>query len=270
MEPEPTVPAVAAGQAGPRCPVCATGFEGRIRRCERCSTPHHGDCWDYAGGCAVFGCASRGIAPLAPPERVSIDRLVMGWYWCVQGMRASVLAIFAPVGAGFLLSFLAALPGLGRLVAALPLGFLSELAGLLVLVGMVVGTALVVPTVLLRTLVDWKLGGALRGRGSRAVELARRMDGIDGLWTRIAAARSWVGTAIAGAAALSLLLGLLGSGGLAAVPMVVVLPALIAYAVLDAFHDSAIEIASVQNRLVASTKTLPPAGGARPEAPNSL
>lgn len=40
------------------CPVCACVVsDGENQHiCETCSTPHHKDCWDYAGGCAIFGC----------------------------------------------------------------------------------------------------------------------------------------------------------------------------------------------------------------------
>ncbi len=32
-----------------RCPVCAMPVAGSERRCERCDTPHHPDCWNYLG-----------------------------------------------------------------------------------------------------------------------------------------------------------------------------------------------------------------------------
>ena len=41
------------------CPVCATAVVEEVDVCSRCRTPHHKDCWDYLGGCAVFGCAGR-------------------------------------------------------------------------------------------------------------------------------------------------------------------------------------------------------------------
>jgi hypothetical protein len=41
------------------CPVCGTPVEGEGGLCSRCRTLHHRDCWDYLGGCAVFGCAGR-------------------------------------------------------------------------------------------------------------------------------------------------------------------------------------------------------------------
>lgn len=44
----------------PRCPVCACTIEEDPVTCPRCATPHHRECWDYAEGCAIFGCDSRG------------------------------------------------------------------------------------------------------------------------------------------------------------------------------------------------------------------
>jgi hypothetical protein len=42
------------------CPVCANPLDGETRRCSACATPHHVDCWDYFGGCAIYACARRG------------------------------------------------------------------------------------------------------------------------------------------------------------------------------------------------------------------
>ena len=41
------------------CPVCSTAVEEDRALCSRCRTPHHGDCWKYLGGCAVYACAGR-------------------------------------------------------------------------------------------------------------------------------------------------------------------------------------------------------------------
>ena len=40
------------------CPVCACLLKETdvLHLCEQCETPHHKDCWDYTGGCAIFGC----------------------------------------------------------------------------------------------------------------------------------------------------------------------------------------------------------------------
>lgn len=43
-----------------RCPVCEHPFEGKLRNCEACATPHHAECWDYFGGCSTYACTSRG------------------------------------------------------------------------------------------------------------------------------------------------------------------------------------------------------------------
>ncbi len=43
------------------CQVCGEGVgEREIVKCEKCETPHHRDCWDYAGQCSTFGCGSKG------------------------------------------------------------------------------------------------------------------------------------------------------------------------------------------------------------------
>src|ERR1043166_49380 len=36
------------------CPVCATALDASARRCSSCRTPHHRECWDYFGGCAIY------------------------------------------------------------------------------------------------------------------------------------------------------------------------------------------------------------------------
>ncbi len=38
------------------CPVCSTALAAPVLRCDRCDTPHHEQCWDYLGRCAVYGC----------------------------------------------------------------------------------------------------------------------------------------------------------------------------------------------------------------------
>ncbi len=41
-----------------RCLVCGEGITERLVKCKRCETPHHEDCFTYAGGCAVYACGS--------------------------------------------------------------------------------------------------------------------------------------------------------------------------------------------------------------------
>jgi len=41
-----------------QCPVCGCEVteDENLHICDICATPHHKDCWDYAKGCAIFGC----------------------------------------------------------------------------------------------------------------------------------------------------------------------------------------------------------------------
>lgn len=38
------------------CRICGEEMQAEIVVCRRCQTPHHRDCWEYAGGCATYGC----------------------------------------------------------------------------------------------------------------------------------------------------------------------------------------------------------------------
>lgn len=51
------------------CPVCGTAVEEDRSLCARCRTPHHKDCWNYLGGCAIFACAGRPRRMRALPRR---------------------------------------------------------------------------------------------------------------------------------------------------------------------------------------------------------
>lgn len=63
------------------CPVCRCGIASMVpdatavgpdvppRQCLRCATWYHQDCWDYGGGCAIFGCA-----PAAPGRPCPVPR----------------------------------------------------------------------------------------------------------------------------------------------------------------------------------------------------
>ncbi|HYF45075.1 MAG TPA: RING finger protein [Acidimicrobiales bacterium] len=46
--------------AGPgRCPVCGSPLHGEVTHCRKCRTPHHPECWRYAGGCSTYACGQR-------------------------------------------------------------------------------------------------------------------------------------------------------------------------------------------------------------------
>ena len=43
------------------CPVCGHDVAMERTKCTACRTPHHEDCWQYSGGCAIFGCSGRRV-----------------------------------------------------------------------------------------------------------------------------------------------------------------------------------------------------------------
>lgn len=67
MSPEALAPAAA-------CQVCGDGLDGSApeTRCPACDTPHHLDCWNFAEGCAVYGCAGS----LALARQEAVDRVL--------------------------------------------------------------------------------------------------------------------------------------------------------------------------------------------------
>jgi len=49
--------------AGSSCQICgATLGQGTVVYCVRGATPHHEDCWLYAGQCSTFACLERSFA----------------------------------------------------------------------------------------------------------------------------------------------------------------------------------------------------------------
>lgn len=49
--------------AGFRCPVCGGHELAGTVDCPSCQTKQHKDCWDWIGGCSIFGCASARAEP---------------------------------------------------------------------------------------------------------------------------------------------------------------------------------------------------------------
>ncbi len=47
----------AVGEREGRCLVCGCAVDAsRCVRCSACQARHHADCWEYNGGCSMFGC----------------------------------------------------------------------------------------------------------------------------------------------------------------------------------------------------------------------
>lgn len=42
-----------------QCQVCGGGMEEGVVLCSDCRTPHHRECWSYAGGCSTYACGGR-------------------------------------------------------------------------------------------------------------------------------------------------------------------------------------------------------------------
>ncbi len=58
-------PAAAEDAGPPLCKVCGQTIDGGPRTlCARCKAPHHRDCWEFIGGCSIFGCNGKEGVPL--------------------------------------------------------------------------------------------------------------------------------------------------------------------------------------------------------------
>lgn len=60
------------------CLVCGTALKDSVVHCTKCRTPHHEECWQYAGKCSTFACGETtylkdGQAVRMPPRRQTPD-----------------------------------------------------------------------------------------------------------------------------------------------------------------------------------------------------
>jgi len=53
------------------CRICGESMVRDIVLCRRCKTPHHRDCWDYAGNCSTYGCRETEYQLPDAPQLVS-------------------------------------------------------------------------------------------------------------------------------------------------------------------------------------------------------
>jgi hypothetical protein len=72
---EPSRGPATADETGRSCPYCRFPLKEGVEavRCGTCAAPHHADCWDENGGCAVVACAGgpRRSEPAEPGAKVS-------------------------------------------------------------------------------------------------------------------------------------------------------------------------------------------------------
>lgn len=47
----------------PTCKVCGEPITDARVLCTSCRTPHHKDCWQFVGGCSIFGCQGKQCIP---------------------------------------------------------------------------------------------------------------------------------------------------------------------------------------------------------------
>src|SRR5688572_17632460 len=74
-----------------RCPVCGSEAGNQPWLCTRCQTPHHDDCAQYFGGCAIYGC--RDSAPPSRIERALWPRALsrIQWLQRIRSVQSLVL-----------------------------------------------------------------------------------------------------------------------------------------------------------------------------------
>jgi hypothetical protein len=85
------------------CPICACTVTDDEKQhiCETCGTPHHMDCWEYAGGCAIFGCRKGIIRQTTgvdnfnnnlAPINLGLMRM-WGWFFRIHWLTFIVTAL---------------------------------------------------------------------------------------------------------------------------------------------------------------------------------
>lgn len=87
-----------------RCPVCGTAVIDNIRYCESCETPHHVECWEYVGKCAMFGCTKNcPVTSVQVKEWKSLEERIqrlINWHryymYCFVGLWLSLFMTFIP------------------------------------------------------------------------------------------------------------------------------------------------------------------------------
>jgi len=181
-----------------RCPVCASPVgDADVHVCPRCDTPHHRECWDYVGGCALFGCEpSKGPArptAVVPLDDGAVTRSLDRWLWTYRAYSVCLAGCGPSLGLTLLLSLVTTAPyPLGMhepwwLTALAAMNAIAGVAFLLCGLGVVLfGLPLLVATWRLSSLLD----GAVTGppRDSRAVLDRLDVSGLSGI---ILSATEW-------------------------------------------------------------------------------
>jgi hypothetical protein len=156
-----------------RCPVCNGEVAASdARPCPRCDTPHHAECWDYVGDCAIFGCrpalpGGAGSLPVARGERREIASLAR-WY----------TGLFRVHWWGFLAMALpfAWMPVVGVLSYLLGWDLLPSLVPLAMLAGACTYFLLLIPLLGTKWALENRLGVALQPPRQGTTDLLDSME----------------------------------------------------------------------------------------------
>jgi hypothetical protein len=238
------------------CPVCAAPITvDEARPCPRCETPHHGECWDYVGGCAIFGCrpAPAGGASVpavrgtTTPAARGVGRLARAYLWVVRANWYALLLMGSALG--FSPMFSAAV-GLGNSLVAVLIGLGMTLYIFAAFFATGVYLLLVPPLMLLGAWLSSRIGGPIQApaQGARALLDSVEVSPSDGLllWLVDNAPKIYAAitafTFLHDPTAAMIMLG----------GMVFALPVL--YGLQGFTRDRVVAIQALQNRLAASMK----------------
>lgn len=228
-----------------RCPVCNGEIATAVAApCPRCETPHHQECWDYVGGCAIFGCRPApsgrgGAVALAGEDRREIATLARWYTGLFRVHWWGFLAMALPFAWMPVVGMLSFLLRWDLLIAALPL---------LMALGACTYFLLLIPLLGTKWALERRLGVPLVTPKQGTTRLLESME-----MSRSGGLLLWVvrrGPLVY--AALLLGAGLLGGGMMALVWSLFALPLL--FGVRYATHQRVVMIEALQHRLLASLK----------------
>lgn len=266
------------------CPVCACPIEGDPVTCPRCATPHHADCWEYSGGCAIFGCtraegarssSSLSLSPSSssplPAPTAELKSRLRTWSWMYRLHWATFASIGVGLGGTVIVSAFAGLlhailapvvPGYVTQLVALPTmvaSFVLSSTALLAIVGYFV---LFLPAWIVLHRLETLVGRPLvvPRAATRAV-----LDRVDMPWFGRAVqgtfqALSWTSLGLAGLLALmalfgDLLAGSAGTGFFLPMAAILVFMRLVFFSAFNWATEARLSyLVTTQNRLTASMK----------------
>ena len=243
------------------CPVCGQAVADNPRLCPRCETPHHGDCWEYTGGCAIFGCVKGELRkPIAETETPYYENSIKRW------MTLYRLEGFGKAAAASVLVSIALGAAFGSLAGSLNLTALSTLFGMVAAMGVLAVYPILLFFLIINPLMWWYERTITEYVGEEGLvkssppnrDMIDRLDlpTIDKISLRMVNGFSSFNTLVGYFSIIYFLCTVAGGDPLSAVACVFL--AIFAYVVFptakNEFQERAATLASIQNRLIASLK----------------